>query len=106
MSSAIKKVFPLFDRVLVRRIRASDKTASGIYIPEKAKSQVNRGQVVAVGPGIADKVSMTLKPGDFVLLPSFGGTSVEMEPSSKEDASPDDYLLFKESEILARIQSS
>ena len=55
-SNAAKKIIPLLDRVLVRRIKPIEKTASGIYIPEKAQSNLNRGVVLSVGPGLVDKV--------------------------------------------------
>lgn len=47
----VKKLLPLFDRVLVQRAEAVTKTESGIVIPEKAQSKVLQGTVVAVGPG-------------------------------------------------------
>jgi chaperonin GroES len=55
---------------------------------------MNEAVVVEVGAGI-DK-PLTLKKGDHVLLPSFGGTSVKM---NKEE-----YFLFKDSEILAKLE--
>ncbi|CAF5192951.1 unnamed protein product, partial [Rotaria magnacalcarata] len=35
-SSALKRIIPLFDRVLVERFAAETKTKGGIHIPEKA----------------------------------------------------------------------
>ncbi|KAL4074936.1 hypothetical protein V8B97DRAFT_1916166 [Scleroderma yunnanense] len=52
--------------------------------------------VIAVGPGAPNKegqvVPTTVKPGDRVLLPGWGGNSIK------------EYFLFKDSEILAKIQ--
>ena len=42
---------PLFDRVLVQRAAALNKTAGGIMLPESAVAKVNEATVVAVGPG-------------------------------------------------------
>ena len=42
---------PLQDRVLVKRVEAEEKTASGIIIPDTAKEKPQEGEVVAVGPG-------------------------------------------------------
>ena len=42
---------PLQDRVLVQRVEAEEKTASGIIIPDTAKEKPSEGKVVAVGPG-------------------------------------------------------
>ncbi|HEX3499240.1 MAG TPA: co-chaperone GroES, partial [Stellaceae bacterium] len=42
---------PLHDRVLVRRIEQSAKTAGGIIIPDTAKEKPMEGEVIAAGPG-------------------------------------------------------
>lgn len=53
---------------------------------------------MAVGPGTrTDRgvpVPMTIKVGDEVMLPDYGGTRVEVDEQT--------YFLFRESEILAR----
>ena len=91
------------DRVLVQRVKPQQKTASGILIPEKAQEALNEGVVKAVGPGIVHpqtgkKIEMALKEGDRVMLPQFGGSPV------KSASAEEDMLLFRESEILAKIQ--
>jgi len=53
---AVKKLLPLFDRILIRRAEAITKTKGGIVIPEKAQSKVLQGEVVAVGPGLRNNV--------------------------------------------------
>lgn len=44
--------------------------------------QLNSGKVMAVGPGTRDKdgnlIPVTLKEGDCVLLPEYGGTEVKL----------------------------
>ncbi|KAJ1815071.1 mitochondrial heat shock protein Hsp10, partial [Coemansia sp. RSA 2599] len=81
--SAIKRVIPLLDRVLVERVKAETKTASGILLPEKAVEKLNEGVVVAVGPGNVNKdgdaVPTGLAEGDRVLLPSYGGSPIKLE---------------------------
>jgi hypothetical protein len=44
------KFRPLHDRVVVKRVDAESKTASGIIIPDNAKEKPSEGEVVAVGP--------------------------------------------------------
>ncbi|KAH3672080.1 hypothetical protein OGATHE_002360, partial [Ogataea polymorpha] len=55
--------------------------------------------VIANGPGVVnekgDLVPTTVKQGDKVLLPSFGGSPVKVEG--------EEYLLFSDREILAKI---
>lgn len=44
--------------------------------------QLNSGKVVAVGPGARDRngnlIPVSVKEGDTVLLPEYGGTSVKL----------------------------
>jgi chaperonin GroES len=80
---------------LPRYICINKRTASGLFIPEKAQESINQGIVIEVGPGTDDK-PIVLKKGDCVLLPSFGGTTVTMQ---KEE-----YLLYNSSEILAKLE--
>lgn len=70
---SIKSLAPLLDRVLVQRIKAEAKTASGIFLPESSVKELNEAKVLAVGPGGLDRdgkrVSCSVKPGDKVLIP-------------------------------------
>ena len=54
--NAVKRLIPLFDRVLIQKAEAMTKTKGGIVIPEKAQAKVLRGTVVAVGPGGRNQV--------------------------------------------------
>lgn len=70
-------------------------------MPEnKSTKLLNEGHVLAVGPGGIDDatgnlVKPSLKAGQRVLLPQFGGTAVMV--------GEEEYSLYKESEILAII---
>lgn len=70
---SIKSLAPLLDRVLVQRIKAEAKTASGIYLPESTVKELNEAKVLAVGPGAMDKegkrMEMSVGVGDKVLIP-------------------------------------
>ncbi|KAF9136795.1 10 kDa heat shock protein [Mortierella hygrophila] len=95
-----KTIVPMMDRVLVQRIKPQQKTASGIFIPEKAQEALNEGHVIAVGKGLVTQegkvISSELKEGDKVLLPPYGGSIVKVDN--------EELILFRESEILAKIQ--
>ncbi|KAI9498318.1 chaperonin GroS [Zychaea mexicana] len=99
--SKLKNVVPLLDRVLIQRVKAQEKTASGIFIPEKAQEVSNTGVVVAVGKGALDRdgkhIPTQVATGDKVILPSFGGSSVKVEG--------EEYFLYRDSEILAKVQN-
>jgi len=100
MAGIGRRLLPLFDRVLIERFVAETKTKGGIMIPEKAQGKVLNGTVVAVGPGQradnGNTIPVSVKEGDRVLLPEYGGTKVEIE--NKE------YYIFRDSEILGKWQ--
>ena len=91
------KIKPLYDKILVERLKAEEKTAGGIVLPDAAKEKPTEGRVVATGTGrVADDgkaVPPTVKVGDRVLFGSYSGTDIKSE--GKE------YLILDESEILA-----
>ena len=89
---------PLGDRVLVKRAPKEVQTASGIYLPTDKTKDPNEGTVIAVGPGERDVTgnlhAPTLKKGDLVLLPEYGGTKVKIDD--------DEVFLFREGDILGK----
>ncbi|RYP79350.1 hypothetical protein DL769_003031 [Monosporascus sp. CRB-8-3] len=96
---SIKSLVPLLDRVLVQRVKAEAKTASGIFLPESSVKELNEAKVLAVGPGALTKdgqrVPMSVASGDRVLIPQFGGSPVKV--------GEEEYQLFRDSDILAKI---
>lgn len=104
--SLAKRITPLLDRILVAKSKPITQTASGIFIPEKAAETLNRGTVLAVGPG-DDKHKVTLKAGDKVILPSFGGAAVKLDTTTsaatKSSEETEELFLYRESEILAKV---
>ncbi|KAG2194556.1 chaperonin GroS [Mucor mucedo] len=99
VSTKLKNIVPLLDRVLVQRIKPEQKTSAGIYIPEKAQEAPNQGNVIAVGKGLLDKdgkhIPNQVSVGDKIILPPYGGIPVKV--------SHEEYLLFRDSEILAKV---
>ncbi|CAK9298596.1 unnamed protein product [Gordionus sp. m RMFG-2023] len=95
---ALKVFRPLADRVLVKRFLPETKTKGGIMLPEKSQGKVLNATVVAVGPGAKnDKGShlpMSVKIGDKVLLPEYGGMTVKFEDN--------EYFLFRDTDILGK----
>lgn len=69
------KIKPLGNRVLLRPVKAQEKTKSGLYIPESAKEKPLTAEVMAVGDGPLVKV----KPGDRVIHESFGGSKIDLD---------------------------
>ncbi|WAQ84037.1 hypothetical protein PtA15_4A488 [Puccinia triticina] len=96
---SISSLKPTLDRILVQRVKAETKTASGIFLPSSVtEKQVPEATVLAVGPGGRDRdgklIPMEFKTGDKVLLPSYGGQSIKV--------GDEEYHLFRDAEILAK----
>ncbi|KAL3431087.1 chaperonin 10-like protein [Aspergillus tetrazonus] len=95
----VKNLAPLLDRVLVQRVKPEAKTASGIFLPESSVKEQNEAKVLAVGPGAVDRngqrIPMGVAAGDRVLVPQFGGSPLKI--------GDEEYHLFRDSEILAKI---
>lgn len=98
----LKRIVPMLDRLLVQKMQPLEKTAKGIYIPEKAQERLNRGRVIAVGPGTTE-YKMQLKVGDNVVLPQYGGQEVKLDGAGTEFEG-ETLVLIKEEEILAKLQ--
>jgi chaperonin GroES len=90
------KFRPLHDRIVVKRVDAESKTASGIIIPDNAKEKPSEGEVVAVGPGGRDEagklVPIDVHAGDRVLFGKWSGTEVKIDGT--------EYLIMKESDVM------
>ena len=95
------KFRPLHDRVVVRRLEESQKTAGGIIIPETAKEKPQEGEIVAVGPGVRGddgKVhALDVKAGDRVLFGKWSGNEVTLDGQ--------ELLIMKESDVMAVIET-
>lgn len=90
---------PLSDRVLLKGLEAENVTKSGILIPTNAnKERPYMYEVVAVGPGKADKdgnvAKIDLKAGDKVLSGQYSGDEVEVD-GTKYKIVGYDYILAK-----------
>ena len=87
---------PLQDRVLVQRVDAEDKTASGIIIPDTAKEKPMEAEVVAIGAGTrlddGSRAPFEVSVGDTVLIGKYAGTEIKFDG--------EEYQILKEDEIL------
>lgn len=96
---AAVNVRPLGDRVLVKPIEASETKKGGIIIPDTAKEKPQEGEVIALGTGKRDDdgklIAFTVKKGDKVLMPKYGGTEIKIGDQG--------YLIMREEDILGII---
>lgn len=93
------KLQPLADRVVLKLVEAEETTKSGIILTSSAQEKPQIAEVLAVGPGgIVDgnKVEMTVKVGDRVIMSKYSGTEVKLD--GKE------YTIVRQSDILALVE--
>jgi chaperonin GroES len=86
---------PLGNNVILQQAKAETTTASGIIIPDTAQEKPQKGHVLAVGSGTKDH-KMSVKVGNTVLYSKYAGSELNYEGN--------DYLIVKESDILAIIE--
>ena len=88
---------PLQDRVIIRRMEEETTSPGGIVIPDSATEKPIRGEVVAVGKGLAldngDIRPLDLKVGDQVLFGKYSGTEVKLDG--------EELLVMKEDDVMA-----
>jgi len=94
------KLNPLHDRVVVKRVEADSKTASGLIIPDNSQEKSDQGIVLAVGAGRRTEagsiVPMSLNVNDRVLFGKFAGQTVKIKG--------EEVLILKEDEVYAVIE--
>ncbi len=65
---------PLGKRVIIKKVEAEEKTASGIVLPSQAKEKPQLAEVLAIGSEITD-----IKVGDKVVFKKFVGTEIKVD---------------------------
>ena len=91
------KIRPLYDRIVVKRIEDStEKTASGLFIPDSAKEKPQEGEVIAVGAGKRNDdgklIPLDVKAGDRILFGKYSGSDIKLDGN--------EYLIMREDEVL------
>jgi chaperonin GroES len=91
------KIVPLGANIMVKRLRADDKTAGGILLPDAAQEKPRQGRVLSLGDsrllpnGV--RVPHQVSEGDRVLFNSYAGTEITVNGEK--------VLIMNEDEILA-----
>jgi chaperonin GroES len=95
------KIRPVHDRVIVKRVEAELKTASGIVIPDSAGEKPDQGEVLAVGPGKRDDAGKIIAPdvkvGDRVLFGKYAGQTVKVDGQ--------EVLVMREEDIMGVLEA-
>ena len=92
MSFGIK---PLGNRVVIKRLEAEEKTASGIVLPGQAKEKPQIAEILAVGPGTEDE-KMEVKVGDTVIFSQYAGTEIKYQG--------EEYTILAQRDVLAIVE--
>ena len=87
------KLQPINGCILVKPIKAKDKTSGGIYLPDTAKEKLQEGEVIAVAEDATDEVAV----GDHVIYKELTGTEVKIEG--------EDCILLIEDDLLAKYEA-
>ena len=91
---------PLYDRVLVKRVEAETKLASGLILPDSAKEKPMEAEVIAVGNGkrLDDGTNraLSVKAGDRVIFGKYTGDEVKLDG--------EENIILSESDILAVVE--
>ncbi|MDD4839269.1 MAG: co-chaperone GroES [Clostridia bacterium] len=93
------EIKPLFDRVVLKSIESTEKTASGIVLPSSAQEKPQLAEVIAVGPGgVIDgkEVTMQVKVGDRILYSKYAGNEFKLDD--------DEVTIVRQSDILAIVK--
>ena len=94
---------PLGDRVVIKQLDEEKTSKGGLVIPDTAKEKPQEGQVIAVGPGRLNdegkRIQMDVKVGDKILYARYAGTEIKGEDE-------EEFLVVRESDILARVKNS
>jgi chaperonin GroES len=94
------KIKPLGDHILIERLKAEEKTAGGIVLPDSAREKPAEGTVVGIGDGRlldnGNRAPFQVASGDRVIFSSYAGSAVKFD--GKE------YLLMREEDVLAIVR--
>ena len=85
------KLQALADWVVAEQEEAATKTASGLYLPDKAAEKPKVAKVLKVGKDVK-----SVKAGDRIVYKSYSTTEVKLGDT--------EYVLVKEEDILATVK--
>ena len=83
----------------MQKMKQETKTSSGIFLPDQAKQMINQATVISIGAGRilkdGSKIACTVKPGDKVVVPEFGGMSLKFDD--------EEFHVFRDEDIIGII---
>ena len=90
------KIRPLYDRIVLERIKEQETNYKGIIIPDSAKEKPQEGLVIATGRGKrledGSLSELDVKAGDRVLFGKYSGSDINVDGS--------EYIIMREDDVL------
>jgi chaperonin GroES len=90
------KIRPLYDRIVLERIKDQETSFKGIIIPDSAKEKPQEGLVIATGRGKrledGSLSELDVKAGDRVLFGKYSGSDITVDGA--------EYIIMREDDIL------
>ena len=93
-----KSLTPLLNRVLIQKIKPENKTKHGLLIDKPNTMSI--GKVIAAGAGNYQNgilVPTTIKAGQKVLLPEYGGSAFKL-------ADGIEYCIYRDDDLLGILE--
>jgi chaperonin GroES len=95
------KIKPLHNHVVIKQQDETESMYGNLIVPDAGKEKPLMGEVIAVGPGTPNLINgelipMSLKVGELVAFPSFGGQKLTIKG--------EEYLIYKESDIFTILE--
>lgn len=91
---------PLHDRVVVKRLEAEEKTASGIVLPGAAAEKPDMGEVLAVGNGKilenGERRPLDVQVGNKVIFGKYAGQTVKVDG--------EEVMVMREEDIMGIVE--
>ena len=95
----MRKMKPLNDRILIKRVDEETMVKGGIVIPDTAREKPHEGTVIAIGAGKLDKngkrLPLEVKVGDKVLFGKYTGNEIKIDDI--------EHVILREDDILGTI---
>lgn len=92
---------PLYDRIVVKRVKEQESTLHGIVIPDSAKEKPQEGEVLAIGRGKrlenGKLVALDVKAGDRILFGKYSGNEIKLDGT--------EYIIMREDDVLGILES-
>ncbi len=94
------QIRPLQDRLIVKRLDNTEKTASGLYIPDSAQEKPQQGKVVAAVKGKVKEDGslrpMDVKVDDVIIFGKYSGQEIKIDG--------EEYLIMKEEDVYGVLE--